>query len=495
MKDKTLAEWAKEAHEWAKHIAQDSNGSVWAYEQRPRSDGIYTDEYGGRWMPGSGKFQRLTNSSEDLMRAPGTCPDWRERILTLGAPACASGPAPIRPPKVGDLVAVCRREDMGFGLLYPSEEHRIVMGEVLEVVEVYGDSIAIKSLSGKGPALAWHLDWLLGTDLVTPVLRYLTPEEKDVVELVIAQPSICGVAGTVNGIVAGKTGTGLVMLKGAVEQAEPEQDEPHQDADATEVEALRAEVQELRHIEHKIRMLARCPAGVSTVAGVERLLRQVTSTEGDYESAKRCLRTVRDALGIHDGVSVTEAARRLKSDNESLREQLRQRTQERDAAQAKADNGVEMILKARATAWEKVAEVLDTLAPGWLTLRDDHGLDGGSYAVEAIRKIASERDHAHADLPRLRNCEENWGAVCKVLNLYVPDWYRHPRTSRENALRAIAGLGVQAARARLMQFDDIVRMASCAEAGEPCERAGLQAAAGEAEAFPPLFNRRAGDAK
>lgn len=430
-----------------------------------------------------------------------------------GAPPCASGPGPIRPPRVGDLVALYRREDLGIGVLFPSEEHRVVMGEVLEVVEVYGDGIAIKSLSGNGPALAWSLDWLLGTDLVTPVLRYLTDSEilaARAVSGTSAGISIC-IGGNEPVLVARDTEGRTVLLFGKVDaealasleaaemavekQAEPEQDAAEEEALRAEVEALRAEVKVLKQDEHEIRMIAHCPPGSSTVAGVARLLRHVKAAEGEYESAKRCLRAVRDALGIHDGVSVTEAARRLKADNESLREQLRQRTQERDAAQAKAGTGVEMIQKARATAWEKVVEVLDTLAPGWLTLRDDHGLDGGSYAVDAIRKIASERDQASADLPRLRNCEENWGAVCKVLNMYVPDWYRHPRTSRENALRAIAGLGIEAARARRMEFYDIVRMASCAEAGEPCERAGLQAAAGEAEAFPPLFNRRAGDAK
>lgn len=67
---KTMADWAREAPEWAAWVAQDPDGSVWAYEKHPMMH--------SRWTPYQGRRQHLCETQ--LLMDTRRCPNWRETL-------------------------------------------------------------------------------------------------------------------------------------------------------------------------------------------------------------------------------------------------------------------------------------------------------------------------------------------------------------------------------------------------------------------------------
>lgn len=80
--EKTLADWTREAPEWAKYVAQDPDGSVWAYELKPAQR--------HRWEPiHMGRRQQLCDTR--LFKDTSACPNWRNSLHAIAAKPDADG--------------------------------------------------------------------------------------------------------------------------------------------------------------------------------------------------------------------------------------------------------------------------------------------------------------------------------------------------------------------------------------------------------------------
>lgn len=453
-----IAYWTPKAKPEHTHIAMDANGEVWAYTSEPKDmeDGLY----GWRWLANIGAqgtplHARLSPMSHKDDRRQPISKHWRSSLTKLPARPdaegwieWAGGQCPVDAGTLVDLkfksgVASSRRPPAGnFRWEHVNSGGDIVAYRVAAVLvdapkQPESDEAKRERLEANLKAAAEAVLDHMGADGVQislgehgkiRVAKDIRPEFQSSMargdEVRTLREKVAYLDKELERERTCHAACGTVSLANTRESLKRTMDGMHVDYKSPAVtdvaQAVRREIEYRERAEKAEALLAAAEiAPVSTVEGVRQW------REG--------VRALREKAGCMQNDLNTAA-----STIASLQEQLRQRTAERDALNAKLDPlGDEESLREQALAWQAVFATLTEVWPKWTDEVD--AINGLERACEAIRRL-----NGNATLVRCR--AEAWEHVCVALGEIDRTWASGNGSGMQLAAAKIRALAHQAAR-------------------------------------------------